>query len=254
MTAVGRLEPCDLVVFAPHPDDAELTCGGLLLVARKKGWRTAVIEMTRGEMGTRGSPEIRERECRAAAEVLKLTCRMNLGLPDCGVRDSDEARRAVVRAIRETKPRIVVAPPERDDHHPDHTGTGELVRKGFYLSGIRRYLPEAAPHRPRALVHYMGSRAERPALVVDVSDVIEERRKAVLCHASQVGPRAAGEAATRLSHPDFLEHVDGRLRHYGWMIGVRHGEAFTLDTPIPVSDLVGLFEIEPWRAGSSGSP
>src|SRR5262245_8683344 len=243
----GQFAPCDLVVFAPHPDDAELTCGGLLLVAKKKDWRTGVVEMTRGEMGTRGTPEIRERECQAAAEVLGLSTRANLGLPDCGVRDTDEARRLVVAAIRRMRPRVVVAPPWLSDHHPDHLGTGELVRRSFYLAGIRKYLPEVEPHRPRALLHYLGSRTEKPALVVDVSEVIEDRRRAILCPASQVGPLQAGESSTRLTHPQFLDHVEGRLRHYGWMIGVSHGEAFTLDTPLPVTDLVGLFGIEPWK-------
>jgi len=242
-----NLQPCDLVVFVAHPDDAELTSGGLLLVSRNKGWKTAVVEMTRGELGTRGTPEIRARECEAAARVLGLTVRANLGFPDGGVRDSDDARRAVVRTIRALRPRVVVAPPWNDDHHPDHLGTGDLLRKSFYLSGIRKFVSELDPHRPRALVHYMGTRVRRPTFVVDVSSVMEERRAAVACHASQVGPPGPGEPPTRIGHPDFLSAVDARLKHYGWMIGVPYGEPFTMDTPFPVTDLVGLLEIDPWR-------
>jgi bacillithiol biosynthesis deacetylase BshB1 len=239
--------PADLVVFAAHPDDAELSCGGLLLVSRARGWRTAVVDMTRGELSTRGTVPIRDRESEEAARVLGLAVRANLGLPDGGVRDTDEGRRAVVRAIRSMRPRLVVAPPVTGDHHPDHTGTGELVLKSIYLSGIRKFVPELEPHRPRALLHYPGTRSGRPTIVLDISSVIEDRRKAVLCHGSQVGPLEPGQPVTRISHPDFLEHVDARLRHYGWMIGVRYGEGYHLETPLPAGDLVGLFEIEPWK-------
>ncbi len=244
----GQLVPCDLVVFAPHPDDAELNCGGLLLAARARGWRTAVVDMTRGEMGTRGTPEIRARECEEAARVLGLTVRHNLELPDGGVRDTDEARRAVVRTIRLLQPRVVVAPPAQGDHHPDHTGTGDVIQKSFYLCGIRKFVPDVPPHRPRALVQYMGSRKEKPTLVVDISAVIETRRQAILCHHSQVGPMTPGEPVVRVGHPNFLDQVEGRARHFGWMIGVTHGEAFTLDAPLGAGDFVSLFEIEPWKA------
>jgi N-acetylglucosamine malate deacetylase 1 len=238
---------CDLVVFAAHPDDAELTCGGLLLVSRAKGWKTAVVDMTRGELGTRGTVAIRAAECEAAAKVLGLTTRINLGMPDGGVRDTDDGRRAVVRVIRELRPRVVVAPPSRGDHHPDHIGTGDLVQKSFYLAGIRKFLPELEPHRPRVLIHYLGSRVKRPTLIVDVSSVIEGRRAAVACHASQVGPPLPGEPPIRISHPDFLDAVDARLRYFGWTIGVRYGEGYAVETPLPVADLVGLFEIEPYK-------
>jgi N-acetylglucosamine malate deacetylase 1 len=237
----GEFRPCDLVVFAPHPDDGELNCGGLLLMSARKGWRTAIVEMTRGEMGTRGTPEIRARECEAAAEVLGLTVRANLGLPDCGVRDDDDARRKVVGALRAMRPRVVVAPPPRSDHHADHLGTADVVHKSIYLSGIARYGPRVPAYRPRALVNYMGSRLERPAMVVDVTEVIEERRKAILCHASQIGPLAAGEPELRIAHPDFLKVIDARLRSFGWMIGVAYGEAYTVETAIPVADMVELF-------------
>ena len=243
---MGDLHPCDLVVFAAHPDDAELTCGGLLLASRHQGWRTAVVEMTRGELGTRGTPEIRARECEEAAKILGLTVRTNLGLPDGGLRDTDEARRAVVRAIRSLRPRLVVAPPLRSDHHPDHIATGEILERSIYLAGIRKFVPDLEPFRPRALVHYMGTRLTGPpAFIVDVSPFMEDRRRAILCHASQVGPAAPDEPPTRIGHPEFLSAIEARLRHFGWMIGVSHGEAFTMETPVPVGDLVGLFGTEP---------
>jgi len=243
----GELKPCDLVVFSPHPDDAELHCGGLLLVARNRGWRTAVVEMTRGELGTRGTAEIRARECEEAARVLGLTVRANLELPDGGVRDTDDARRAVVRVIRTLRPLVVITPPTWKDHHPDHLGTAAILRNSFYLCGIKKYLPHLEPHRPRALITYAGSRVESPTFIVDVTEVIEERRAAVLCHNSQVGPPVEGEPETRIGHPDFLQAIDARLRKFGWMIGVTYGEAYNMENPIPVTDLVGLFTMESTR-------
>ncbi len=240
MTAEG----CDLLVIAAHPDDAELCCGGLLLVSAQRGWRTGVVDLTRGELGTLGSPEIRLREAAAAADVLGLAVRRNLGLPDGGVRDRDEYRREVVRVIRELRPRVVVAPP-RLDHHPDHSGASELVERSFYLCGIRKFLPEIPPWRPRALLRYAGSRGVEPRLVVDVTPVIERRTEAIRCYQSQFNTEEA--TRLRINRPYFLESINGHLRHYGSMIGVEFGEAYTSDLPLPVGDPVGLFDTEPWR-------
>lgn len=238
-------EGCDLLVFAAHPDDAELCCGGLLLVSSGQGWRTGVVDATRGELGSLGTPETRDREAAEAARILGLSCRRNLGLPDGHVRDCDESRREVVRTIRELRPLVVVAPP-LEDHHPDHMAVGELVRQSLYLCGIRNYLPGTEPWRPRALLHYAGSRPVIPRLVVDISDVIDRRMEAVRCYRSQFEPPADGRAL-RINVSYFLEAVLGHLRHYGSLIGVPYGEAYTSELPLPISDLVTLFGREPWK-------
>ena len=236
----------DLVVFAAHPDDAELTCGGTLLVARRQGWSTAIVDVTRGELGSLGTPEVRAREAQDAAQKLGLNERRNLGLPDGHVRDCDEYRLAVVRAIRELQPRVVIAPP-RDEHHPDHMAVSELVRQSFYLCGIRKYLPDVPAHRPRSLLHYVGSRSASPQIVVDVSDVFDGKMEAIQCYRSQFEGEK-DSPTLRINQSYFLDSIRGHARHYGALIGVPRGEAFTSAVPLPVADLVGLFDEDPWRS------
>jgi len=238
--------PSDLVVFAAHPDDAELCCGGLLLNTARSGRTTAVVDLTRGELGSLGTPELRAREAEAAARALGLTHRINLGIPDGHVRDTDDNRIAIVRTIRQLRPQLVIAPP-LDDHHPDHMGTADLVRQSFYLCGIKNYLPELPPHRPRALLHHMGTRPMNPEIVVDISEVIQQRMDAVRCYKSQFGAPQSKDFPVRIASEKFLESIEATLKYFGSLIGVAYGEPYTSELPIPATDLVGLFEIEPWK-------
>ena len=238
--------PCELVVFSAHPDDAELCAGGLLAKTGRQGRRAAVVDLTRGELGSLGTAETRSREAAAAAEILGLAERRNLDLPDGGIRDTEENRRLVVRAIRELRPRVVVCPPVVD-HHPDHMGVAELVRQSFYLSRIGKYLPELPPWRPKALLHHFGSRVMQPQIVVDVTEVFETKMRAVRCYESQFAAGQSGEFALRIASGRFLESIEATLKYYGSLIGVAYGEPFTSELPLPVVDLVGLFEIEPWK-------
>jgi bacillithiol biosynthesis deacetylase BshB1 len=243
-------QPCDLAVFDAHPDDAELCSGGLLLVSARQGRRTAVVDLTRGELGSLGTPEIRAAEAGEAAKILGLSERINLGLADGHVRDSDENRKLVVRAIRELRPQVVVAPP-LDDHHPDHMGAAELLRQSFYLCGIRKYLPEAPPWKPKALLHRFSSRPAEPDLIVDVSAVMEQRMRAVRCYQSQFSERQSEEFALRIASERFLESIEATLKYYGSLIGVAYGEPYTTELPLPVNDVVGLFGHEPWKDASA---
>ena len=238
--------PCDLVVFAAHPDDAELCCGGLLLNTVRSGRSAAVVDLTRGELGSLGTPELRAKEAEAAARALGLTHRVNLGIPDGHVRDSDENRKAIVRTIRQLRPQLVIAPP-LEDHHPDHMGAADLVRQSFYLCGIKNYLPELPPHRPRALLHHMGTRPMNPQIVVDISEVIQQRMDAVRCYQSQFGAPQNKDFPVRIASEKFLESIEAALKYFGSLIGVAYGEPYTSELPIPASDLVSLFEIEPWK-------
>lgn len=238
--------PSDLVVFAAHPDDAELCCGGLLLNTVRSGRAAAVVDLTRGELGSLGTPERRAKEAEAAADVLGLTQRINLGMPDGHIRDTDDHRKAIVRAIRQLRPQLVVAPP-LDDHHPDHMGTAQLLRQSFYLCGIKNYLPELPPHRPRALLHHMGTRPMNPQVVVDISEVIQQRMDAIRCYKSQFGAQQDKNFPVRIASGKFLESIEATLKYFGSLIGVAYGEPYTSELPIPTVDLVGLFDIEPWK-------
>ncbi len=237
---------CDLLVFSAHPDDAELCCGGLLLVAAAKGWKTGVVDLTRGEAGSLGTPETRLSEARRAGDILGLAHRRNLGLADGHLRDTDANRRLIVETVRDLMPEVVVGPP-REDHHPDHMATAELLRQSLFLCGVRKYAPGSPPWRPKALLQHFGSRAVAPQLVVDISDVFEQRMKAVRVYESQFGVDQPAHFPVRLASSRFLKSIEATLAYYGSLIGVAYGEPFTSEVPIPVDDLVGLFSNEPWK-------
>ena len=242
-----EVTPCDIVAFTAHPDDAELTCGGTLALCARQGWSVGAVDFTRGELSTRGSPELRAEEARRAAGVLGLACRVNLDLPDGRLQDTDDGRRAVVRLLRAMRPKVVIAPP-REDHHPDHMAVAEILARSFYLSGVARFQSgEGEPWRPHVLLHSMGSRAAAPSLVVDVTSVYDLRRKAIECYRSQFFREDAAGPSTRISHPGFLESLDGACRYYGSLIGVTYGEAFFLEGPVPVTDLVSQYSKVPWE-------
>lgn len=239
-------QPCDIVAFAAHPDDAELSCGGTLALAVEMGWKAAVVDFTRGELSTRGTPEERAAETHEAARALGLSSRVNLGLPDGHLEDNHESRKAVVAVLRMMRPRVVLAPP-LDDHHADHTAAATIVSRSFHLSGVEKYSPGIPPWRPHALLHWLGSRAAIPQLVVDITRVFEKRMAAVRCYRSQIHKRGSEERPTRVSHPDYLEWIQGNLRHYGFLIGRQYGEAFTSPEPVPVLDPVAQYASMPWE-------
>lgn len=239
---------CDIVAITAHPDDMEINCGGTLALAVQQGWKAGAVELTRGELGTRGTPEIRAQEAASAAQVLGLSCRVNLELPDGHLHDGDEPRKLIVRLLRLMRPRVVITPPLRD-HHADHIATAEIVAHSIHLSGVARYLPDLEPWKPHALLHYLGTRPAIPSLIVDISSVLELRNKAMRCHASQFFRADSTERATRIAHPDFPDAIAGRLRHFGAMIGASHGEAFYSEEPVPATNLVSLYSRTPWGHG-----
>ncbi len=245
---------CDLVAFMAHPDDAELICGGTLALTAARGHRVGVVDFTRGELGSRGTPEIRASEAAAAARELGLACRINLGFPDGGLRDGDDERARVVELLRAMRPRVVMAMP-REDHHPDHCAAGEIVARSVYLAGVEKYNPGLPAWRPHAVLNAITSRSTVPDLVVDVSPVMETRRRAVACFRSQFYQDDASPDApkTRISHPEFMEWVEGGLRRFGFLIGAQFGEGFTSPTPLPVDDPVQQFEKMPWEFPIGGN-
>lgn len=229
----------DLLVLAPHPDDAELCCGGLLALAAQRGQRAGIADLTRGELASNGTPAIREREAAAAAEILGLSTRINLGLPDGGLRaDDPEQLDALVGALRTHKPALVLAP-WTEARHPDHAATGRLARTATFLAGLVNHRPDlGAPFRPTRLLHYPMRVEVSPDLVVDTSATWETKRRAIACHASQLG----GKAATLISDPVAGgEAFAVRDRYWGASIGVAHGEPYVLGSPVPVSDPVAHF-------------
>ena len=229
-----------LAVFS-HPDDAELTVAGTLLKLKSFNYRTGVLDMTRGEMGTRGTPEGRAEEAREAARIMRLDARLNLAQPDGHVLVTDEARRALVRVIREVRPRVLFTS-HWDDPHPDHAGTAHLVREAARLASMRRYDEEhGQAHVPMPMIaHAVYSRLVVPSFVVDVSDFVAEKLEAIRAHASQFYREGADEPETRISDKNFLAQMEYRMRYYGSLINVAAGEAFYVREALNIEDPVRL--------------
>lgn len=232
----------DAVFFGAHPDDVELTCGGLAALLASHGHAVTVVDLTRGEMGTRGDVATRSREADAAARALGVAGRENLELPDGGLDRHDRAQlSAVVRCLRRHRPALVVAP-DRDDAHPDHVEAHHLVARACYLSGLARWPAAGERWRPRRLLFALYRGTSRPHLVVDVTRVWDRREAALRAHASQLDP-AAGPA-TYLATPAFLAEVEARARVLGAAVGATYGEGYRLRGPLGLSDARALIERE----------
>ncbi|HEX8721388.1 MAG TPA: bacillithiol biosynthesis deacetylase BshB1 [Pyrinomonadaceae bacterium] len=234
------LELDALAVFS-HPDDAELTAGGTLLKLKSLGRRTGVCDVTRGEMGTRGTPEQRAEESREAARVLQLDVRVNLEQPDGHVFVTDEARTALVRVVRAYRPKVILTA-HWDDPHPDHAATARLAREAARLASMRRYDEAAGQDAARvpALAHSAYSRLVAPSFIVDISDFVEDKLRAILAHRSQFYDPDSREPATRISEEGFLKQLEARWRYCGSLIGVAAGEGYYVREALNVADPVEL--------------
>ncbi|HWE43315.1 MAG TPA: bacillithiol biosynthesis deacetylase BshB1, partial [Gemmatimonadaceae bacterium] len=189
------MQSLDILAIAAHRDDVELTCGGTLIKAAARGQRTAIVDLTRGEMGTRGSAQLRAQEASQAAEILGVAARENAGLPDARIENTPETRRQIASLIRKFRPRVVIAPAPRG-RHPDHRVAAELIRDACFLAGLAKIDPATAPHRPTKVIHCLTYRQdfEKPTFVVDISAEFERKMQAVRCYASQFdGATQAGE-------------------------------------------------------------
>jgi bacillithiol biosynthesis deacetylase BshB1 len=240
-----------LLAFGAHPDDVELAAAGTLLNAVQQGNEVVIVDLTRGELGTAGTPETRDEEASAAARLIGAE-RLCLGLPDTALARTDPVQRlAVVEVIRRMKPDLVLAP-TGGDRHPDHIETHHLVRESIFRAGLANHEPEAgAPHRPGAVLYYPSSRESlgRPDLVVDVSRNLERKMAVLACYTSQF-VRLAGDPATPLNEEGFLDRVRARAALAGLQVGVRHGEAFMSEQPLSAVD--PFFVLDPRRASDDG--
>ncbi|MGB3618095.1 MAG: bacillithiol biosynthesis deacetylase BshB1 [Catalinimonas sp.] len=235
----------DILVIAAHPDDAELCCGGTLLVHAQRGLRTGIVDLTRGELGTRGTPDLREKEAADAARILGLRMRENLGLADGFFRNDEVTQKAVIQAVRRYQPDVVLTN-ATDDRHPDHGRAALLVREACFLSGLAKIETDDEGRaqdawRPGAVYHFVQDRHLKPDFVIDISEVWEEKLSSILAYRSQFYNPDSAEAETHISSSDFLPFIESRAREMGHGIGVRYGEGFTVDRLLGVRDLRDVF-------------
>ena len=234
------MTPIDILAIAAHRDDIELTCAGTLIKAVDQGRRTAILDLTAGETGTRGSAALRGEEAARAAETMGVTERRNLGLPDAGLTNTDLTRRAVAAAIRHFAPRIVILPfPE--GRHPDHRIASELGRDACFLAGLAKYSAEGAPHRPFKILYALAYREDpvKPTFVVDISAQFDRKMAAIRCYASQFdGATSAGELFP--TGQDLYSLVETQSAHYGSLVRARYGEPFFTHETVLVDDVATL--------------
>lgn len=231
----------DVLAVFSHPDDAELTVAGTLLKLKARGYRTGVCDVTRGEMGTRGTTALRAEEAQRAAEIMGLDVRLNLEQPDGHVWLTEESRGAMVRVIRAHRPHVILTA-HWDDPHPDHANTARIVREAARLASMRRYDQE---HNQEAVkvpmvAHAIYSRRIVPSFIVDVSGYVEGKMQAIRAHASQFYRPDTEEPVTRISEKNFLQQIEGRLRYYGSLIGTEAGEAYYVREALNVDDPIAL--------------
>ena len=230
----------DILAFGAHPDDVELFAGGTLAKMAALGYSTGIVDLTRGELGTRGTPAVRAKEARAAAAILGLKVRENLRFPDGGVAVTPAARLRVIRVLRKYRPKIVMAH-HWDDPHPDHVHASRLITEAVHHSGLAKIETGQERHRPPVILYFKLPFDVTPGFVVDVSDYAGRRAAAIAAHRSQLYDPDGGGPQTILSSPDFLTHVENIHSYYGTLIGKSKGEAFYFRGTPAINDPVAHF-------------
>ncbi len=234
----------DILVLSAHPDDAELGCGGTILKHVAEGRKVGVVDLTQGELGTRGTPETRASEAAASAVILGLTVRKNLGLSDGFFENKKQEQLEVVKAIRQFQPEIILANAIHD-RHPDHGRGASLAFEACFLSGLRKVATtldgvKQDPWRPTAIYHYIQSIFVEPDFVVDISDTWEKKMESIRAFKSQFYDSSSKEPETYISKPGFLNLLEARATEMGQAIGVKYGEGFTAKRWVGVRSLFDL--------------
>ena len=228
----------DLLAIAAHPDDVEQTCGGTLIRAAEAGYRTAVLDLTAGDMGTRGAPEQRLEEAQTAAQTMLVNWRGNMHFPDARLQNDIGARMSLAIKIRELKPRAVILP-YWQARHPDHYRAGELAYEACFLAGLKKLDEYSEPHRPEKVVYSSLYANVTPSFVVDISAQFERRMAALLSYVSQYGSQEEG-AVLFPRETEIRERHTAIARFYGNLIGAKYGEPFVVKETMRVDDVVSM--------------
>jgi len=226
--------PVDVLFFGAHPDDVEWGAGGIALLLRDSGTSLAIVDMTNGEMGSRGTLEQRQVEAGAAAEFLGAHIRESLNLPDCGLVDSPENRRLGASTIRRHRPKLVLAP-YWEDRHPDHAAAGLMVRNSQLYCSLTKLDDPNPPHKPDAFLFYLLNKFEQPSFVVDTTSVFQRKLELLRIHRSQFEKTAEELGVIAHGVGDYLFGLESRDRYFGSLIGAHYGEALVSDRPVRLS-------------------
>src|SRR5215210_991394 len=236
----------DILAFGVHPDDVELGCSGTILASVAEGKKVGIIDLTRGELGTRGSAEIRREEATNAAKVLQVTARENLEMADGFFQNDESHQLRVIEAIRKYRPDIILCN-STEDRHPDHGRSAQLVEDAAFLSGLRKIETsyqggEQQEWRPKYVFHYLQDRFLHPDFVFDISDFIEDKLRSVLCYKTQFYNPDLDEPQTYISSPEFFESVKARAMMLGKRIGVKYAEGYISKKMIGINSFDSLIQ------------
>jgi bacillithiol biosynthesis deacetylase BshB1 len=237
-------EKLDILVFAAHPDDAELSCSGTIIKYLKAGKRVGIVDLTAGEMGTRGTAATRKIEAENANQIMGISVRENLNMPDCFFENNKENQLKIIQMIRKYQPQIVLAN-AITDRHPDHGRAAQLVEDAAFQSGLLKIETlengkSQAPHRPQAVYHYIQDAYIQPDFIIDITAEIDLKKAAILAYQTQFFDPNSTEPQTYISSPDFIETVIARNREFGKIVGCVFGEGFTSKKIIGVKDIFSL--------------
>lgn len=230
----------DVIFFAAHADDLELCCGATIAKLAQRGDEVGMVELTKGEMASRGTPRIRKREADAACRILGAAFREQLDLGDGGLRTGRDEELQVIEVIRRHKPSVIFAP-WPDERHPDHARTGTLVTDAWFYAGLRQLKTKSAAHRPQAVIYYLMNYMVPPSFVVDVSETWATKMKAIAEFKSQFHDPKSNEPETFISKRGFLEMIEARGGHFGALIGAAYGEAYVTKQPPKIADIIEAY-------------
>jgi N-acetylglucosamine malate deacetylase 1 len=230
----------DVLAIAAHPDDVELTCGGTLLKMAQRGYKTGILDLTAGEMGTRGTPQTRAKEAARAAKILAVTWRGTLGVPDSDVQPSRQHKLRLAAMIRQLRPKTVILP-YWEARHPDHYHASTLGYEACFLAGLKQLPIEGDAFRPFKILYSISFADVRPTFIVDITTQFKQRHKAILAYGSQfLPPKAEKKSKVRLAIDRLEADMNQLARHYGQMIGVDYGEPFLQKELMKVDDVVKM--------------
>jgi len=230
----------DVLFFGAHADDIELTCGGTLINIVRSGRTAGIVDLTHGEMGTRGSAPIRLREARAAAKVLGASFRERLDCGDGGLRRGREEEMQIIEMVRRYRPQIVFAP-WMEERHPDHSRAGQLVTDAAFYAGLSKIKTKYDAHRPQAIVYYIQWYVPPVTFVVDCTEVWKQRMKAIGAYKSQFFDPKSDAPKTKIAEQHFLQMIEARGIHFGSLVGAQYGEAFVTKQPPKIHDVVAAY-------------
>ena len=230
----------DILAFAAHPDDVELSCSGTLLHHIALGKKVGIIDLTRGELGTRGSAELRDKEAQKSSKIMGIHARENLGLPDCFFEDNKENQLKIIEMIRKYQPELVLANAIAD-RHIDHGRAADLVHNASFLAGLSKIITgDLKAWLPKRVLHYIQDHYMKPNIVINISNCYEKKKECIMAYSSQFYNPESKEPETPISSEIFFKFLEARAREMGRLIGVEFGEGFVSKTPLHLKDLTGI--------------